>query len=66
MLFLIAFVGAAVVALILWRAMNTGTDDGTETSSRPPGRPRVSGPDDDPDFLRRLDERTRRPEEPPA
>jgi hypothetical protein len=31
-----------------------------------PIRPRVSGPDDDPEFLRQLDERVRRREDPPA
>lgn len=66
MLFLIAFVGAAVIALVLWRAMNTGTGDVTEVPARPLVRPRVNGPDDDPDFLRQLDERARRQDEPPA
>jgi hypothetical protein len=31
--------------------------------SRPP---RVSGPDDDPDFLRQLDEKVRKRDEPPG
>jgi hypothetical protein len=29
-------------------------------------RPRVSGPDDDPDFLRKLDENVRRRDDPPT
>lgn len=69
MLFLIAFVGAAVIALVLWRAMNTA---GAETEPQPgrpqapPPRSRVSGPDDDPDFLRQLDERVKRQNDPPS
>jgi hypothetical protein len=70
MLFLIAFVGAAVIALVLWRAMNTAGGDVDLGPSRPevppPPRARVSGPDDDPDFLRQLDERVRRRDDPPA
>ena len=70
LLFLIAFVGAAVIALVLWKAMNTAQG---ESPAEPPVRrpdpirpPRVSGPDDDPEFLRQLDERVRRREDPPA
>lgn len=69
MLFLIAFVGAAVIALVLWRAMNAARAEAPGVPGRPvpgPARPRVSGPDDDPDFLRQLDERARRREDPPA
>jgi hypothetical protein len=70
MLFLIAFVGAAVIALVLWRAMNTA---GAEIPRQQPGRPqappprmRVSGPDDDLDFLRQLDEKVKRRDDPPS
>jgi hypothetical protein len=69
MLFLIAFVGAAVIALVLWKAMNTAAAEGPQLPRRPipgAGRPRVSGPDDDPDFLRQLDEKVRRRDEPPS
>jgi hypothetical protein len=69
MLFLIAFVGAAVIALVLWKAMNTAAPDGPQPPRRPmagPARPRASGPDDDPDFLRQLDEKVRRRDEPPG
>lgn len=66
MLFLIAFVGAAVIALVLWRAMSSGAADVADVPTRPFVRPRVSGPDDDPDFLRRLDEARRHDEPPPA
>jgi hypothetical protein len=31
-----------------------------------PVRPRVSGPDDDPDFLRQLDEKVKRRDDPPT
>jgi hypothetical protein len=67
MLFLIAFVGAAIIALVLWKAMNTSRSD-TPPAVRGPSRstPRASGPDDDPDFLRKLDERVRRRDDPPA
>jgi hypothetical protein len=70
MLFLIAFVGAAVIALVLWRAMNSARAEFPEQPGRPeappPPRMRVSGPDDDPDFLRQLDEKVRRRDDPPA
>jgi hypothetical protein len=69
MLFLIAFVGAAVIALVLWRAMNTAAaGDGPPQQNRPepPPRMRVSGPDDDVEFLRQLDERVKRRDDPPA
>ena len=57
MVVLIALTGAAIVGLLLWKAMNLTRD---EASTRPSVRPRVSAPDDDPDFLRQLDERRRR------
>ena len=68
MLFLIAFVGAASVALVLWKAMNTAQPDGGAPPARRqytgPTRPRVSGPDDDADFLRQLDEKVRKRDDP--
>jgi hypothetical protein len=70
MLFLIAFVGAAIIALVLWKAMNSSRSDAPPVVRRPqqpgPNRPRVSGPDDDPDFLRQLDEKVKRRDDPPA
>ena len=63
LLFLIAFVGAAIIALVLWKAMNASRSEAPPLSRRPPqgaGRPRASGPDDDPDFLREISRRTRR------
>jgi hypothetical protein len=70
MLFLIAFVGAAIIAVVLWKAMNASRSDAPPPAVRPgrPGLPRtrVSGPDDDPDFLRQLDERVKRRDDPPA
>lgn len=70
MLFLIAFVGAAIIALVLWKAMNATRGDAPPVVRRPPnpggGRPRVSGPDDDPDFLRQLDEKVKRRDDPPT
>ncbi|WP_433276246.1 hypothetical protein ACQPZA_33850 [Pseudonocardia xinjiangensis] len=69
MLFLIAFVGAAIIALVLWKAMSSGGPQVPQPPRRPTtgsGRPRVNGPDDDPDFLRQLDEKVRRREDPPG
>jgi len=70
MLLLIAFVGAAIIALVLWKAMNAVRRDVPPVASRPQSsgstRARVSGPDDDPDFLRQLDERVKRRDDPPA
>jgi hypothetical protein len=71
MLFLIAFVGAAIIALVLWKAMNSGAVEFPQPQRRgpvagPARAPRVSGPDDDPDFLRQLDEKVRRRDEPPG
>lgn len=69
MLFLIAFVGAAIIALVLWKAMNSSRSD-VPAVRRPQSlgtaRPRVSGPDDDPDFLRQLDEKVKRRDDPPT
>ena len=70
MLFVIAFVGAAIIALVLWKAMNSG-DAFPQPRRRPvagpsrPSRPTVSGPDDDPEFLRQLDEKVRKRDDPP-
>ncbi len=72
MLFLIAFIGAAVIAVVLWKALNTAarTEAGPQPpphrTSSPPTPPRVSGPDDDADFLRQLDEKVKRRDEPPS
>lgn len=66
MLFLIAFVGAAVIALVLWKAMAARTEPSSGGAPRGPVRSRASGPDDDPDFLRKLDERVKRRDDPPA
>jgi hypothetical protein len=69
MLFLIAFVGAAVIALVLWKAMNTSRSEAPPAvrgPSRGSAGSRVSGPDDDPDFLRKLDEKVRRRDDPPT
>lgn len=67
MLFLIAFIVAAVIALVLWKAMNTASTAEPDVRRAPaaPTPPPVSGPDDDPEFLRQLDEKVRRRDEPP-
>lgn len=66
---LIAFIGAAIIALVLWKVLNAS--DGSVGAQQRPDRgpsspPPVSGPDDDPDFLRRLDEKVRRRDDPPT
>jgi hypothetical protein len=72
MLFLIAFVGAAIIALVLWKAMNSGAVEFPQPvrhrrpMAGPTRRPRVSGPDDDAEFLRQLDEKVRKRDEPPG
>ncbi len=69
MVFLIAFVGAAIIALVLWKAMNPTRRDAPSAPRRsaagPATRPRVSAPDDDPEFLRELDEKVKRRDDPP-
>jgi hypothetical protein len=71
MLFLIAFVGAAIIAVVLWKAMNASRSEAPPPTGRvgqpgPTRTTRVFGPDDDPDFLRKLDERVKRRDDPPA
>jgi len=56
MLYLLAAVGALTIAFILWRAF------GPERTGVPTSRPTLA-PDDDPDFLRRLNEQQRKDEE---
>jgi uncharacterized iron-regulated membrane protein len=58
MVVLIALIGAAIVGLLMWKAMTAMRDD--EPARPPARRARVKAPDDDPDFLRQLDERRRR------
>jgi len=78
MLFLFLLIGAAIVAVLVWRTLGAEqapSDDRTLRSvgrpagsvSRPSPPPRASGPDDDPEFLRQLDEKVKgRDEEPPG
>jgi len=56
MLYLLAAVGALTVAVLLWRAF------GPQTAQVGPRRQAGNvAPDDDPEFLRGLDERNKRP-----
>lgn len=55
MLYLLAAVGVVTIAALLWRALNP---DRVGVGAR-----RQVAPDDDPDFLRRLGEQNRRPDE---
>ncbi|SDE81729.1 hypothetical protein [Pseudonocardia oroxyli] len=71
MLYLVAFVGAAVIAFLLWRAMNGDRAEIPRGTSAPrasdvPRKPRPTGPDDDADFLRSLDTNLRKPDEGPG
>jgi hypothetical protein len=62
MLYLLAAVGALTVAVLLWRAF------GAQTAGVPSRRERGTiAPDDDPEFLKGLDERNKTAgDEPPA
>jgi hypothetical protein len=55
MIYLLAVVGAIAVIVLLWRAFVA-----RPASVSPQRRRRSIAPDDDPEFLRRLDERKRR------
>lgn len=55
MMYLLAAIGAIAVVVLLWRAFVA------RPASVSPRRRSVA-PDDDPEFLRRLDERKRRPD----
>lgn len=73
MLFLILLLGAAVVAVLLVRTLRSEqmvSDPSTRpelpwTTGQRTERPRATGPDDDPDFLRELDEQVRNQDDPP-
>lgn len=60
MLVLIGLLGAVLVGLLVWKAMATQRGETTGGATR--GSRRSPAPDDDPDFLRKLDERFRRDE----
>ena len=55
MLYLLAAIGALTVATIFWRLMKGG-----RISMPSPPQRSHRGPDDDPDFLRKLDEQRRK------
>ncbi len=75
MLFLFLLVGAAIVAVLVWRTLGAeqassdrsvrSPESYSGTVSRPSPPPRASGPDDDPDFLRQLDEKVKGPDDDP-
>lgn len=58
MIFVLALVAAVAVLVGLWRLLGPQRD-----AADPTLRTRVLAPDDDPDFLRELGERTRRPDD---
>lgn len=62
MLYVLAAIGAIAVVVLLWRAFVVRPE------SVAPRRSRGIAPDDDPEFLRRLDENKRRrpDDEPPS
>jgi hypothetical protein len=61
MLYLLAAVGALTIAVLAWRAFGPEPADVGQRRRAP------IAPDDDPDFLRGLDEnRRRRDEDPPS
>ncbi len=57
MIYILAAIGAITVAVLLWQAFGPARET---VEHGPDQRPTVA-PDDDPDFLRRLDERKRKP-----
>lgn len=74
MLFLILLLGAAVVAVLLVRTLRSEQMAASDPAARPelpwisgpkPSRSRTTGPDDDPEFLRELDEKVRNQDDPP-
>lgn len=59
----VLLIAVAVVVLVMRAASASGGPDGGRGLPRPPrpqGPKRVVAPDDDPDFLRELERRTRR------
>jgi hypothetical protein len=73
MLYVLAAIGAICVVVLLWRAFvaNPTTVGDRQVGehgriTRPTRRPGPVAPDDDPDFLRSLNERKKPPDEPPA
>lgn len=63
MIYLLAAVGAVTIAVLLWRAFGPQAAEVSQRRSAP------LAPDDDPDFLRTLDERRRKTggdEDPPV
>ena len=64
MLFLIVLVAAVLIGLLVWKAL-TLQRQGMPSRPAPPSR-QVTGPDDDPEFLRQLEQqRFRADEDPP-
>jgi hypothetical protein len=57
MLYLLAAIGAIAVVVLLWRAFVA------RPASVAPRRRQTTAPDDDPEFLRRLGENKRRPDD---
>ncbi|ACU95381.1 hypothetical protein [Saccharomonospora viridis] len=55
MLYLLAAIGAATVAFLLWRALGADRIGVSSSSRQAP-----VAPDDDPEFLRRISEQQRR------
>lgn len=56
MIYVLAAIGALTVAVLMWRAFGPMREDDAESDSRR----RTVAPDDDPEFLRRLDEQQQR------
>lgn len=60
MFFLIAVIGALLIGLLVWKAINL--QRGEANPGQRPAVRRSPAPDDDPEFLRKLGERFRRDE----
>jgi hypothetical protein len=64
--YLIVLVIAVVVVVLVMRAAVASGRGGGTPPARAPRRPRPLAPDDDPEFLRELERRTRRDDNPAA
>ena len=61
MIYILAAIGLVTIAVLLWRAF------GPESTAQVPStRRRPLAPDDDPDFLRKLNKPKPKDEDPPA
>lgn len=64
MIYALALLGAATLAVLMWKAFGPSTDSFGPGSPQGATRSKPIAPDDDPDFLRSIDQqRDQRPDE---